>query len=62
MSVDSRKKEYKDPYYQDYDIVNNSAYREGYLQKIGYKPVKHYHRNIQAKNDRTFNIVTGKYS
>jgi len=60
--VDSRKKEHKDPMYQDYNIINNSAYREGYLQKIGYKPVKNYSRNIQAKNDRIFNIVTGKYS
>lgn len=62
MSLDSRKKEHKDPRYQDYDIINNSAYHNGYLQKIGYKPVKHYSRNIHNKDNRIFNIVTGKYN
>lgn len=59
--LDPRKKEYHDPSYQNYNIINGKAYQPDYLKQVGYKMVNQHPRNLKPEQPRSFNIVNCSY-
>lgn len=59
--LDPRKKEYHDPSYQDYNIINGKGYQPDYLKQVGFKRVNPHPRNLKPEQPRSYNIVNGSY-
>lgn len=62
LSHENRKKEYKDPTYIDFDIINGHNYSPSYLDKRSLKHQKNYHRKIVDRDNRSYDIIKGSYT
>lgn len=60
LSHEPRKKEYRDPTYNDFDIINGKEYKSNILEKRELKRLKHYERKIRLKH-KNYDIISGQY-